>query len=168
MTTKRISMCSWQIKWSSKSVRRPQSRAITNNDFSLSKSPQVKMSKLGITQETANWCCKGMSFSSSNSGIFSSLFAVFFKSYLRPHFYFCDATVNIKFSFNFIPFVSCKDQVESAHIVISKFRFQVSVTSRRISMRYEDEYPMEFSSDIPGHYSMNPRFPGLCAVLPPT
>ena len=166
MITKRVSMCNWQIKLSSKSVRRQQSRSITIKNYFYQNCHQVRMSQLGITQGTASWCCKGMPFSSSNCFFF--IICCISELHLRPHFYFCDATVNIKFSFNFIPFVSCKDQVESAHIVISKFRFQVSVTSRRVSMRYEDEYPMEFSSDIPGHYSMNPRFPGLCAVLPPT
>jgi hypothetical protein len=35
-----------------------------------------------------------------------------------------------------------------------------------MSKRFEDEYPLEFSSEIPNHYSMNPRFPGLAVIAP--
>ena len=50
------------------------------------------MSKLGITQGAASCCCKG-NFLSFNSGTLWSFFPTT-NSNLRPHFYFCDATVN--------------------------------------------------------------------------
>ncbi len=81
----------------------------------------------------------------------------------RPHFYFCDATVDptcipIQFQHS-LCLVICSG--ESVQIVILKQKFKVTVKSRRISKTFEDDYPFQLSSDIPHHQSMNPIFPGV-------